>query len=90
MKLYLASYLAAIGIAVCSIDTVDAAIARSTFSVGCKASFGLSSENIVRRIPRGGSQEADVEADVPEVLYLPGLLEATIVKRDKVRSVACL
>jgi hypothetical protein len=87
MKLYLAPYLAAIGIAACAINRVDASIARSSFSVGRKASFGLSSEVILGKIPRGGSEEAEVDADVPEVLYLPGLLEATIVKRDKVRLI---
>jgi hypothetical protein len=93
MKFYLTPYLAAIGIAACEINRVDASIARSSFSVGQKPAFGLGTKPIsYRMIPRGGSQETDVEeaADVPEVLYLPGLLEASIIKNDKVRYTLCL
>jgi hypothetical protein len=92
MKFYLAPYLAAIGIAVCQVNRANASIARSSFSIGLKPAFGLSAESIsFRMIPRGGSQDAEVEeaADVPEVLYLPGLLEASIIKNDKVRITFC-
>lgn len=92
MKFYLGPYLAAIGIAACEINRVDASIARSSFSVAQKPAFGLSAEPIsFGLIPRGGAQEADVEEadDVPEVLYLPGLLEASIIKSDKVRYKFC-
>ena len=87
MKLYLAPYLAAVSIAVCSINRADASIARSSFSVARKASFGLATETVFRKIPRGGATmevEPEVQADVPEVLYLPGLLEAIVVKNDQV------
>ena len=85
MKFYLTPFLAAIGIAACSINRVDASIVRSSFSIGQKASFGLSTETVFNKIPRGGAQDEDVDAEeVPEVLYLPGLLEASVIKSEQV------
>ena len=88
MKLYLAPYLAAISIATSSFNRVDASITRSTLSLGRRASFGLVRKTFGPEFPRGGSQgaeiEVDAEANVPEVLYLPGLLEASVMEHEKV------
>lgn len=92
MKLFLAPYLAAIAASVLAVNNgvADASIAHSSFALGQKASFGIS-KNILNKIPRGGAEE-ETEAEVseePEVLYLPGLLEASIVKNAQV-CVYCL
>lgn len=85
MKFYLTPFLAAIAattISLASINRVDASIARSAFS---QRSFGLSS-SVLNKIPRGGAEVEDPDApEVHEVLYLPGLLEASIVKNAQVR-----
>lgn len=53
---------------------------RSLFGVA-KSNYDVV--NAINAIPRGGSDsESDnAEADVPEVLYLPGLLGATVGKK---------
>jgi len=51
---------------------------RSLFGV-VKSSNGALTNPLV--VPRGGSDSEDAEQDVPEVLYLPGLLSATVAKK---------
>jgi hypothetical protein len=87
MKLFLAPYFAAIAASTLAVNNrADASMAPSSFVLGHKASFGLSAQNVFNKIPRGGAEE-ETETEVPEepqVLYLPGLLEASIVKNAQV------
>jgi hypothetical protein len=92
MKLYLTPYFAAIAASTLAVNNrADASLAHSSFALGHKAFFGLSAQNVFNKIPRGGAQE-ETEAEVseePQVLYLPGLLEASIVKNAQVRFICC-
>lgn len=60
---------------------------RNTLSVSSLSNtrsdlFGVSK---LSKIPRGGAEEATVEAE-EQVLYLPGLLEAELTKSSQVRN----
>lgn len=69
---------------------VEASIASASISKGSRWSlangngraFGVAS--VVASLTRGGAEEEEEVAPVAEVLYLPGLLEASIIKTAKV------
>jgi len=68
---------------------VEASIASASISKGSRWSlangngraFGVAS--VVASLTRGGAEEEEEVAPVAEVLYLPGLLEASIIKTAK-------
>mmetsp|Transcript_21373 Transcript_21373/g.32294 ORF Transcript_21373/g.32294 Transcript_21373/m.32294 type:complete len:894 (+) Transcript_21373:70-2751(+) len=84
MKFHFAHSLliASVAIIATSFDRASASLARQSFSVGKNVPFGLPSRRLVATVPRGGSQDeaSEEEAEVQEILYLPGLLETSIEK----------
>mmetsp|Transcript_8868 Transcript_8868/g.13792 ORF Transcript_8868/g.13792 Transcript_8868/m.13792 type:complete len:897 (+) Transcript_8868:75-2765(+) len=87
MRLPFAQYLVVVVVAViaASIDRASASLNRNAFSVSKHVTFGLPPQGLVATVPRGGSQAAasEEEEEVPEVLYLPGLLEASVEKIEQ-------
>lgn len=87
MRLHLAQSLIAVfvGVVATSIGRAGASLTRHSFSVSNQAAFGLSPQGLVASVPRGGSQDesAEEDDDVQEVLYLPGLLEASVEKTEQ-------
>lgn len=88
MRLHFANYLllASVALIATSIDRANASLSRHSFSVGKNVPFGLPSRRLIGTVPRGGSQDeaSEEEAEVQEVLYLPGLLETSIEKNAQV------
>jgi hypothetical protein len=85
MKVYLSHFLAALSIVTFPTHRSNASLIRSSFVVRHHESLALANRAIVTRVSRGGSQELET-GDVAEVLYLPGLLETSVVKHSKVCS----
>lgn len=89
MRLELRKYLIAISVGYKFFFplTIDTTLARSVLPISTRVPFGLATKTLLSRVPRGGSQEnkseQDEDDDLEEVLYLPGLLDASIQKSTK-------
>jgi hypothetical protein len=89
MKLLLTPFLTALVATTLTSSVATASRARYGFSVGQRAAFGLSTSSpLLSRIPRGGSDETiEGTQEEEQILYLPGLLEASVVKASQVSRI---
>ena len=94
MRLSIQAFLAAVSVVAASAAFVEASIALSSISGASRwslakrnaSAFGLAKS--IATLTRGGAEVEEPEVAAPpdadEVLYLPGLLDVSIVKTSKV------